>query len=99
MGDFSLRGRIYVPKVKRRYGYYALPILHHDRLIGRLDLAMDWRSERLNVNAVHAEPGVPLTARSGRAVAGALEELASFLGARAIQVDGPLPAEWRGALR
>jgi len=42
---------------------------------------------------------VPLTLRAGRTIARALEDLAAFLGAREIQFAGPVPAEWRRALR
>ncbi len=86
-------------KERRLFEYYSMPILHHDRLIGRLDPMMDRRNQRVIVNAVHAEPGVPLTLRAGRTVAAALEDLASFLEAREIQFAGPVPAEWRRALR
>ena len=90
---------IYVPKAKRRYGYYVLPILHGDRLIGRLDPRMDRERSRLIVNAVHAEPGASPTPASGRAVREAIEELAEFTGAREIETAGEVPAPWRAALR
>ncbi len=54
---FRFRIEIYVPKAKREYGYYVLPILHGDALIGRVDPAYDRNEQRLVVNAVHAEPG------------------------------------------
>jgi len=41
---------------RRKYGYYMLPMLYGDRLIGRIDPLMDRRQERLRINAVHAEP-------------------------------------------
>ncbi|MGI8606726.1 MAG: winged helix-turn-helix domain-containing protein [Gaiellaceae bacterium] len=93
---FRFRIEIYVPKAKREFGYYVLPILHGDTLIGRVDPAYDRRRERLVVNAVHAEPGQG-PAR-GAAVSTALEELATFLGARSIDLSGPVPRVWRKAL-
>jgi uncharacterized protein len=96
---FEYRMEIYVPKEKRRYGYYVLPILHGDRLIGRVDPRMDRERGRLIVNAVHAEPGAPPTPDAGRAVRGAIEELARFTGAREIETAGEAPAPWRTALR
>ena len=77
---FSHRLEIYTPKAKRRWGYFVLPILHHDRLIGRADLAIDRKASRLVAHAIHREPdtparqggraGDPARARAAREVAG-----------------------------
>ena len=91
---FRFRMEIYVPRAARRYGYYVLPVLHGDRLIGRVDPAMDRRRGRLVVNAVHAEPDAP--AAAGPAVAAALEDLAAFLGADRVELRQPPPERWRG---
>lgn len=97
---FGLRFRmeIYVPKEQRRYGYYVLPILHGDRLIGMVDPLMDRKRGSFVVNAVHAEPNAPATLKTGRSVAAAVEQLATFLGAIDVQYRGPAPAIWRKAL-
>jgi uncharacterized protein YcaQ len=92
--DFFFRIEIYVPAAKREYGYYVLPILHGDRLIGRIDPKMDRKKERLEVMNVYAEPGAPMTAATGRAVAGAIEGLAKFLGAKEIAYGDNVPAKW-----
>jgi uncharacterized protein YcaQ len=92
---FHFRMEIYVPKAARRYGYYVLPVLHGDRLIGRVDPAMDRRRGRLVVNAVHAEPDARPAA--GPAVATALHELAAFLGAADVELRRPPPSVWRQA--
>ena len=97
--DFKFTIEIYVPQSKRQYGYYVLPILHGDRLIGRIDPLMDRARGRLRVNAVYVEPGAPADRATGRAVAGAINELADFLGATAIDFDPRrLPAGWRHEL-
>ncbi len=96
---FRFRIEIYVPKADRQYGYYVLPILHGDQLIGRLDPVMDKTSGRLTVNAVYAEPDAPKGEETGRAVAGAVEELATFLGAREIVYGERMPESWSSALR
>jgi uncharacterized protein len=92
---FHYRMEIYVPKAARRFGYYVLPVLHGDRLIGRVDPAMDRASGRLVVNAVHAEPDA--AAAAGPAVAAAIGELAAFLGAGGVELRRPPPAPWRRA--
>ena len=93
---FHYRMEVYVPKAARRYGYYVLPILHGDRLVGRVDPAMDRRSGRLVVHAIHAEPDAPEAA--GPAVAAALQDLASFLGADGIDLRQKAPQVWRSAV-
>ncbi len=96
---FEFRIEIYVPKDQRQYGYYVLPILHGDRLIGRVDPNMDRARGRLTVNAVYAEPDAPVDRETGRAVAGAIAELGRFLGAREIVYTERVPAGWGDVLR
>jgi uncharacterized protein YcaQ len=93
---FRFRLEIYVPRAKREYGYFVLPILHGDRLIGRIDPLYDREARRLRVHAVHAEPDAP--ADAGPAVAHAIGELADWLGA--VEIDyGAVPKAWRRDLR
>src|SRR5262249_16508234 len=49
--DFDFRVEIYTPPAQRQYGYYVMPILHGDRLIGRIDPQFDRRQKRLTINA------------------------------------------------
>jgi uncharacterized protein len=91
---FRFRMEIYVPKAARRYGYYVLPILHGDRLVGRVDPALDRARGRLVVKAIHPEPDAP--ADAGPAVATALDQLATFLGADGVDLDQPPSPVWRG---
>ena len=62
-------------------GYYVLPILHGDRLIGRIDPKMDREHGRLHIHAVHAEKDAPLNRKTARSIRDAIEDLATFLGA------------------
>jgi uncharacterized protein YcaQ len=95
---FRFRTEIYVPKSKRQYGYYLLPILHGDELIGRVDAAMDRGQGALLLHSVHAEPNAPMTLRAGRAIGQAIDGLASFLGATKVDVAGAVPERWRRGL-
>ena len=95
--DFHFRLEIYVPKAKRRWGYFVLPILHGDRLIGRIDPRFDRETATLHLHAVHAEPETG--AGDGAAAGRAIRELAGWLGARTISLDGPVPSVWRPVLK
>jgi uncharacterized protein len=83
--DFDYTIEIYVPKAKRRFGYYVLPILHGDRLIGRIDSRMDRENGLYVVEHIYAEDGAPRDRSTGRAVRGAIESLAAWLGATSIR--------------
>jgi len=77
---FFYRLEMYVPKEKREYGYYVLPILRGDRLIGRIDPVFDRKSGVLRVNSVHWEPGVrPVSLTKP------LRDLGRWLGAGSIE--------------
>jgi uncharacterized protein YcaQ len=69
---------MYKPAAQRRWGYFALPILHGDRLVGKLDARADRKAGVLRVNAVHED--VPWTAETGDAVEAEIEALARWLG-------------------
>ena len=95
--DFYYRSEIYTPKAKRKYGYYVLPILHDDRLIGRIDPKMDRKTRILYVHAIHVEEGAPDTVAVARGVAGAIERLGRFLGAEQIRYGDIVPSGWAKA--
>ena len=56
--DFDYIWEVYVPAAKRKWGYYVLPILHDGKLIGRVDLKRDTKTDSLQVLALLWEPGV-----------------------------------------
>ena len=76
--DFEYTLEMYKPAAKRRWGYFALPILHGDRLVGKLDAVADRKASVLRVNAIHED--VKFTRAIAKAVQTELEDLASWLG-------------------
>jgi uncharacterized protein YcaQ len=76
---FFYRLEMYVPAAKREYGYYVLPILHGDRLVGRIEPVFDRREKVLRVNGLWWEPGEkPVDLEEP------LASLAGFLGAERV---------------
>jgi uncharacterized protein YcaQ len=73
--DFRYRLEMYVPKAKREYGYYVLPLLVGDRLVGRAEPRFDRRTRTLELLGAWGD-----TSRLGEA----LESLCRFLGAERI---------------
>jgi uncharacterized protein YcaQ len=76
--DFEYTLEMYKPAAKRRWGYFALPILHHDGLVGKVDATADRKASVLRVNAIHED--VKFTRTMTKAVQAELEDLASWLG-------------------
>jgi uncharacterized protein len=90
--DFRFRLEIYVPKAKREFGYFVLPILRGDRLAGRVDPLFDRKSRVLRLNAVYAEADARRA--DGPAARRAIEELATWL--KATDISWPtFPSVWR----
>jgi uncharacterized protein YcaQ len=69
---------MYKPAAKRRWGYFALPILHGDRLVGKLDAVVDRKASVLRVNAIHEDVKFPRA--TAKAVQAQVDELAAWLG-------------------
>jgi len=94
---FFYRLEMFVPVAKREYGYYVLPILHGDRLIGRIEPVFDRRAGVLDINAAWMEPHAPVDA--GAHIAASVRSLAGWLGADEIRVGKRLPRAWTAGLR
>jgi uncharacterized protein YcaQ len=63
--DFDYVWEVYVPAAKRRWGYYVLPILFGDRLIGRIEPRIDRRASTLRVIGLWWEDGFDPLAEPG----------------------------------
>ena len=75
--DFEYTLEMYKPAAKRRWGYFALPVLHGDRLVGKVDATADRKAGVLRVNAIHED--VRFTRAMTKAVQSELQDLASWL--------------------
>src|SRR5919197_26988 len=93
---FSHRLEIYTPRAKRRWGYFVLPILHGDRLIGRADLRMDRTAGRLVAPAIHREDGAPRGKGIANAIRRELERLGRWGGAGRVDVGAVAGGLGRG---
>ena len=81
--DFEYTLEMYKPAANRRWGYFALPVLHHDRLVGKVDAKADRKASVLRVHAIHED--VKFTRAMTKAVQGELEDLASWLELGAVE--------------
>jgi uncharacterized protein len=81
--DFEYTLEMYKPAAQRRWGYFALPILHGDRLVGKADATADRKASVLRVHAIHED--VKFTRPVAKAVQAELADLASWLGLREVE--------------
>lgn len=90
---FEYRWEVYTPAAKRRYGYYVLPLLYGDALVGRIEPRFDRRAGVLHVELLALEPAArgALPPAFGAALDDALAAHAAVAGAREIR--------WRRTLR
>ncbi len=87
----------FLPAEKRKFGTFVLPILWGERLIGRTDMLMDRKNEKLLVNSVHAEPGTPAEEEVASMIAQTMQQFAEFLGAREVVYTARVPKAWRNS--
>jgi len=84
--DFDYRFEAFVPAKKRKYGYYVLPLLERDRLVGRIDPRHDRDAGKLIVDRVWWERGTKPTRVRKRKLEAALQVLAGQIGADTVQL-------------
>jgi uncharacterized protein YcaQ len=76
---------VYKPAPQRRFGYYVLPFLWRDRIVGRADLKSERAESALVVRAFHPEPGVRLSAALDDAFDRALDRLRRVIGVETVR--------------
>jgi uncharacterized protein YcaQ len=81
--DFDYVLEMYKPKDKRRWGYFALPVLHDDKLVGKVDATADRKGSALVVHAVHQDTS--FTKSIAAAVEAELVALAQWLGLEGVR--------------
>jgi uncharacterized protein YcaQ len=82
--EFEYTLEMYKPAAKRRWGYFALPILHDDRLVGKVDAVADRENSVFRVHAIHED--VRFTRTMSKAVQSELEDLASWLSLDSVEL-------------
>ncbi len=87
--EFDYQLEMYKPAAKRRWGYYALPILYGDRLVGKLDAKADRDAGLLRVEAIHQD--VPFTATMTAAIQAEIADLARWLSLELALPEHALP--------
>ena len=76
--DFQYSWEIYTPAVKRKYGYYTLPILYGDRFVGRIEAVPDRNKKVLAVKGLWWEPGIRKTKKINTELEKTLNRFAKF---------------------
>jgi uncharacterized protein YcaQ len=99
MFDFHYRIELYTPEPKRIYGYYTLPLLVDDQIVGRIDLKNDRQNHVLRVQSAWREPHAPAAVE--QRIVPLLEEICLWQGHESVEFTGrgDLAADLEGAWR
>jgi hypothetical protein len=85
--DFDYVWEVYKPAAKRKYGYYVLPVVYHDRFVARFDPAWDRKKRQLTIINWWWQDGVQPDEEMERALVVCTREFMGYLGARQIELD------------
>lgn len=91
---FRQRLEAYTPSPQRIWGYFCLPILHHDRLVGRFDPKMERKTGVLRIKALYLEQGVEPDEELIAGVASATRDFMVFHHATELVIEKSQPAEF-----
>ena len=76
--NFDYKWEIYTPAEQRKYGYYVLPVLYGENLIGRIEMVFDKKARQLEVKNLWYEEGVKVTKKIEAAVSVAVKRFEKF---------------------
>jgi uncharacterized protein len=96
--DFEYLWEVYKPAPKRRWGYYVLPVLLDDRIIGRVDPSFDRQRNALSLDRAWWEPGADLKDAAVPFARG-IGRVARRLGARSVRIGRIGPPSFRADVR
>ena len=89
----------YVPAAKRRYGYFSLPLLFKDQMVGRIDCKALRAEKTLRVNAAFIEVDEKMQPQVCRALAKALDTFSAFQGCDKVVIENVVPQSCASALQ
>jgi hypothetical protein len=96
--DFEYSIECYLPQEKRRYGYFALPILWGQRFVARVDAKADRKEATLLLQRLEFEPGIAPDGELLRALAEGIWRLAAFNGCERVVPVEIVPEGWQAPL-
>jgi uncharacterized protein YcaQ len=96
---FDYQTEIYLPPAKRRYGYFALPLLYGTQFIGRMDPKAERDSATLLIRNLQLEEGVRVDEHLVDKLAERLSEFAAFNGCERVVLEGVADGKLKKALR
>ena len=76
--DYQYSWEIYTPAVKRKYGYYVLPVIFGDSFVGRIEAVPDRKTGVLEVKNIWWEPGIRVTKKLTSALDKTVKVFAKF---------------------
>ena len=83
--DYRYSWEIYTPAVKRKFGYYTLPVLFGERFVGRIEAVPDRKEQILTVKGLWWEPDVRVTKKMSAALDRTLREFGKFNDCRTVE--------------